>query len=160
MKWLRTWLKHPRKESIPVPRTPVAIPGRVDIVILEGIHDYECKYVLATDTARGRRRFNEPIGDDEVLNDPERKILLECIRKRLIENYSLLKKKTPQHTDYGKRVRDFRVSRAMTQEQLAEKMEVTRDTVGEWESGWTKPTEENQQKLIEMGLEMVGVQGN
>lgn len=51
---------------------------------------------------------------------------------------------------YEELIRRSREAAAMTQEQLAERLEVSRQAVGKWESGKAKPTAEKQARLSEV----------
>ena len=53
-------------------------------------------------------------------------------------------------TEIGARIRKFRKKRGMTQEQLAEKMEVTFQQVQQYENGATRLNSDRLQKLAEV----------
>lgn len=51
--------------------------------------------------------------------------------------------------DYGERIRNYRVSASLTQQQLADKIGVSRQSVARWESGWNTPSLYCAQKLAD-----------
>ena len=52
--------------------------------------------------------------------------------------------------DYGKKLKEYRKERNMTQEHLAEKLGVSTTTLYNWENGVSKPREENRKALNEL----------
>ncbi|MBR4875347.1 MAG: helix-turn-helix transcriptional regulator, partial [Clostridia bacterium] len=52
--------------------------------------------------------------------------------------------------DIGKNIRDLRIQKGLTQEQLAEQLFVTRQTVSNYENGKSRPDVEMIQKIAEV----------
>ena len=50
----------------------------------------------------------------------------------------------------GEKIRDCRIRAGLSQEKLAEHMDVTRQAVGKWETGQSAPSAENLQRLSDL----------
>ena len=47
-------------------------------------------------------------------------------------------------------IRQWRIERGMTQEELAKRLDVTKACVSQWEVGWTRPNLDRAYRLIKM----------
>ena len=70
--------------------------------------------------------------------------------RHVLRQVILRKGKVTQMNDVAKNIRKIRDASGMTQEELAEKMFVTRQTISNWENGKSQPDVETLSKLSEL----------
>ena len=70
--------------------------------------------------------------------------------RHVLRQVILRKGKVTQMNDVAKNIRKIRDASGMTQEELAEKMFITRQTISNWENGKSQPDVETLSKLSEL----------
>lgn len=77
---------------------------------------------------------------------------LRCLWQRYIKSYDLLTKRHSggKNNMFNENLKELRKSKGFTQEELATKVNVVRQTVSKWEKGLSVPDADSLQKIAEV----------